>query len=235
VPDSAHKDSPWSKLEVREAAEYAVDRVTIAKEFGYGYLKAPLQIPARQTTAYDANYALGRSYDPAKAKQLLAQAGYPSGFKTTLIIWPGGNKTIAIAEQAYLRAVGIDAELQFANAAKWTSYVGPQGSYHNALLEGPDPSMGSTGLGCITFAMGLYGNNFSQTPDFLQALGAATSAPKQDTTLIRKAFDALANNALIIPLFEIGGGRVEASYVVADFGHRGIPAFSSLQTAWLNK
>ena len=92
MPDSAHADSPWSKLEVREAAEYAVDRATIAEKFGYGYLKAPNQIPPRDTTAYDANYALARNYDPAKAKQLLAQAGYPNGFKTKLIVWPGGNK-----------------------------------------------------------------------------------------------------------------------------------------------
>ena len=48
VPDSAHPDSPWSKLEVREAAEYAVDRATIAEKFGYGSSKRPTtRSPAR--------------------------------------------------------------------------------------------------------------------------------------------------------------------------------------------
>ena len=177
APDSAHPDSPWSKLEVRQAAEYAVDRATIAEKFGYGYLQAPNQIPPRSTTAYDPNYSLGRNYDPAKAKELLAQAGYPDGFKTSLIVWQGGNRDIAIAEQQYLAAVGIQADVQFADLGKWSSYIGPQGTYHNALLEGPDPSQGPTGLGCVSFALFLYGNNLQKPPELMQAYAAATSSP----------------------------------------------------------
>ena len=143
VPDSAHEDSPWSKLEVREAAEYAVDRATIAEKFGYGYLEAPNQIPPRDTTAYDANYALGRNYDPAKAKELLAQAGYPDGFKTTLIVWPAGNRDIALAEQQYLAAVGIQAEVQFADAGKWNSYVGPHGNVPQRPARRAGPGAGA--------------------------------------------------------------------------------------------
>ena len=235
VPDSAHADSPWSKLEVREAAEYAVDRATIAQKFGYGYLQPPNQIPPRDTTAYDANFALGRTYDPAKAKELLAQAGYPNGFKTTLIVWPAGNHDIALAEQQYLAAVGIKVDVQYTDAGKWTSYVGPQGTWHNALLEVADPAQGSTGIGCVNFALFLFGSNWQKPPEFMQALGAATSAPAGDVNLIRATTDVLTKNALLIPLYEIGGGRVEQPYVVADFGHRGLPAFSSLETAWLNK
>jgi ABC-type transport system substrate-binding protein len=235
VPDSAHADSPWSKLEVREAAEYAVDRATIADKFGYGYLQPPNQIPPSDSTAFDANYALARNYDPAKAKQLLAQAGYPDGFKTTLIIWPGGNRDIALAEQAYLAQVGIQADVQFADFGKWSSYIGPQGTYNNALLEGPDPAQGPTGLGCVTFAVGLYGNNMQKPPELMQALNAATTSPTPDVGLIRATTDILGKNALLIPLWSIGSGRVEQPYVIADFGQRGIPAFSSLETAWLNK
>jgi peptide/nickel transport system substrate-binding protein len=77
VPDSANQDSPWSKLEVREAAEYAVDRATIAKQFGYTYLQAPNQIPPRDSQAYQNPYPLARNYDPAKAK--LNRAGFPGG------------------------------------------------------------------------------------------------------------------------------------------------------------
>jgi ABC-type transport system substrate-binding protein len=234
VPDSAHQDSPWSKLEVREAAEYAVDRVTIAQKFGYGYLQAPNQIPPRDTTAYDANYALARNYDPAKAKQLLAQAGYPDGFKTTLIVWQGGNRDIALAEQQYLAAVGIQAEVEFTDLGKWTSYSGPQGPYHNALLEMPCVSQGPTGIGCVNFALALFGSNWQKPPELMQALGAATSAPTPDVSLIRATTDIITKNALLIPLWEAGSGRVEQPYVVAEFNTRGLP-LSSLQTAWLNK
>jgi len=235
VPDSAHADSPWSKLEVREAAEYAVDRAAIAQKYGFGYLKAPDQIPPRDTAAYDPNYVPGYNYDPAKAKQLLAQAGYPNGFKTTLIVWPAGNRDIALAEQQYLADVGIKADLQFADAGKWTSSVGPQGTWHNALLEAPDPAQGPTGLGCVNFALALFGSNWQKPPELMQALGAATSALTPDVSLIRATTDIITKNALLIPLWEAGSGRVEAPYVVAEYGHRGLPAFSSLETAWLNK
>ncbi len=235
VPDSAHADSPWSKVEVREAAEYAIDRAAIAQKFGFGYLQAPDQIPPRDSAAYDAKYALARNYDPAKAKELLAQAGYPKGFKTTLIVWPAGNHDIALAEAQYLAEVGIQAEVQFPEAGKFNSYTGPVGTYHNALLEGPDPMQGPTGIGCINFALFLYGNNMQKPPEFMQAFSAATSAPTSDISLIRATTDVLTKNALLIPLYEIGGGRVEQPYVVADFGHRGLRALSSLETAWLNK
>jgi peptide/nickel transport system substrate-binding protein len=234
VPDSAHQDSPWSKLEVREAAEYAVDRATIAQKFGFGYLQAPNQIPPRSTTAYDANYALARNYDPAKAKQLLAQAGYPNGFKTTLIVWAAGNRDIALAEQQYLAAVGIQADVQLPDMGKWATYVGPQGTYQNALLEGPAPAQGPTGIGSVSFALFLFGNNWLKPPELMQAFGAATSAPTLDVSLVRATTDILGKNALLIPLYEIGSGRAEQPYVVADFGHRGFPV-SSLETAWLNK
>ena len=235
VPDSAHADSPWSKLEVRQAAEYAVDRVTIADKFGYGYLQPPNQIPPSDSTAFDANYALARNYDPAKAKQLLAQAGYPDGFKTTLILWPGGNRDIALAEQQYLAQVGIQAEVQYADFGKWSSYIGPQGSYHNALLEGPDPAQGPTGLGCVSFALSLYGNNMQQPAELTEAYAAATTSPEPDVSLIRATTDILAKNALLIPVWSIGSARVEEPYVIADFGTRGLPTFSSLETAWLDK
>ena len=235
VPDSAHADSPWSKLEVREAAEYAVDRAAIAQKFGFGFIQPPNQIPPRSTTAYDANFALARNYDPAKAKELLTQAGYPNGFKTTLIVWPAGNHEIALAEQEYLAKVGIQAEIQFADSGKWNSYTGAQGTYHNALLEAPDPAQGPTGLGCVNFALFLFGSNWQKPAELMQAVGAATSAPTPDVSLIRAATDSMSKNAVLIPLYEIGSGRAEAPYVVADYGTRGLGAFYDIQTAWLNK
>ena len=234
VPDSVHEDSPWSKLEVREAAEYAVDRATIAEKFGFGYLKPPNQIPPRDTTAYDANYAIARNYDPAKAKELLAQAGYPNGFKTSIIVWPFGDRNIALAEQQYLAAVGIQADVQLPEAGKFNSYTGPQGTYHNALLEIPVPAQGPSGLGCVTFATSLFGDNWQKPPELLQALAAATSAPTAEVSLVRAATDVLTKSALLIPVYETGYGRADAPYVVAEFGKRGLVQ-DSLERAWLNK
>src|SRR3546814_12367739 len=50
-------------------------------------------------------------YDPAKAKALLAEAGYPDGFKVTFYAYRDRPYSEAVTN--YLRAVGIEADLQF--------------------------------------------------------------------------------------------------------------------------
>jgi len=98
-----------------------------------------------------------------------------------------------------------------------------------------DGSQGPTGLGCINFALFLFGSNWQKPPELMQAYAAASSSPAPDASLVRATTDVLTKNALIIPLFETGSGRAEQPYVVAEFGTRGLPTTSSLETAWLNK
>ena len=81
IPDTANSDSPWSNQKVREAVEYAIDRETIAKALGYGYWQAPYQIPPRDFQPMILISTLGRKYNLDKAKQLLTEAGYPTGFR----------------------------------------------------------------------------------------------------------------------------------------------------------
>jgi peptide/nickel transport system substrate-binding protein len=52
-------------------------------------------------------------YDPAKAKELLSQAGYPNGFKTTMYVMSNVDRDIAVAMASMLEAVGIQAALEF--------------------------------------------------------------------------------------------------------------------------
>jgi ABC-type transport system substrate-binding protein len=235
VPDSKHPTSPWSKLEVREAAEYAIDRATIAKQFGFGYMTVPDQVPPADTTAYQANYSLARNYDPAKAKQLLAQAGYPTGFKTTLIEWPGANKQIALVEAAYLKAVGIQVDIKYTDMGKWNSYTGPVGDYQNAIAEGPCVSQDPVGIGTVSFALLLYGNNMQQPADFLTAYGKANTAETVTPALVQAATDILTKDALVIPVWDLGGGRVQAKYVqTPQWKTRGLPTIIGLETAWMS-
>jgi peptide/nickel transport system substrate-binding protein len=113
IPDSANEDSPFSKQKVREAVSYAIDREGIVKARGFGIWTAAYQFQPDTQPTYikDLPKTL---YNPAKAKQLLAEAGYPNGFKTKIIVMPAMvDRDAMIAVQKNLTDVGIQAEMEF--------------------------------------------------------------------------------------------------------------------------
>lgn len=109
IPNSAKEDSPFADAKVRQAMCYAIDEKALAETFGYGLLQTTNQwaVPGSITYSDDVQ---GYPYDPEKAKELLAEAGYPDGFDTTLTTNPT-NKDIFTAAAAMLSEVGIRCEV----------------------------------------------------------------------------------------------------------------------------
>ena len=102
--------NPLTKLKARQAIFHAIDRVKIAKELIGGGARVP-DAPCYPTQfGCDANAAVRYAYDPALAKNLLAEAGYPDGFETELVSYVLPPITGAV--QTYLKAVGIAATVQ---------------------------------------------------------------------------------------------------------------------------
>jgi ABC-type transport system substrate-binding protein len=120
TPDSKNPESILAKKKVREALEYATNREAIAKAVGYGFMIGVNQIA---DPSYPAGYIpdlKGREYNPAKAKQLLAEAGYPNGFKTRIIAQTEMvNKDAFVALQSQWKEVGVDVALDFVTRAKF--------------------------------------------------------------------------------------------------------------------
>src|SRR5262245_45599202 len=72
---------PFDKKEVRLAINYAIDRDAIVKGL-YGGFGTPAVNPMPPTLWGYNTSVVAYPHDPAKAKELLAQAGFPNGFKT---------------------------------------------------------------------------------------------------------------------------------------------------------
>ena len=122
IPDSANPDSPFADKKVREAVAYAIDREAIAKARGFGYWEPENQFAFPEHSAYFKDYN-GPTYDPEKAKSLLAEAGYPNGFKTKIIPMPFVvDRDAPIAVQAFLNAVGIQTEVEFPEMSRYRHY-----------------------------------------------------------------------------------------------------------------
>ena len=90
--------NPLGNQLVRQALNYAIDRKTIAKSLLQGYGQAVNQVGAPGTSDYLTAAANQYPYDPAKAKALLAEAGYPDGFSSTMVAFSQNPPTGDIAQ-----------------------------------------------------------------------------------------------------------------------------------------
>ncbi len=101
-------DNPYVKLKVRQAINHAINRGSIAKNLIGGQSRTVYSacFPSQFGCEQDVKQY---EYNPEKAKKLLAEAGYPDGFETTLFGYR--NRPFAEAMIGDLAAVGIKAKL----------------------------------------------------------------------------------------------------------------------------
>jgi peptide/nickel transport system substrate-binding protein len=110
------RTGPLSKLEVRQALNYGIDRQTMATGLLKDTADPAFQIAPKASLAYQKSNDL-YSYDPTKAKRLLAQAGYPNGFKMTVSYPTSGSGNMQPGPmnqelQSDLAKIGVKVELK---------------------------------------------------------------------------------------------------------------------------
>jgi len=137
-------EKPFDDMKVRQAVNYAIDTAKVQKLLK-GQAEALNQVYPAGMPGHDAE-ATFYTYDPEKAKQLLAEAGFADGFKCTFY---GHNvdpfPTLAQAIQADLKAVGIDASIKLMDRATYWDFISMKGSNAGIGLSDwyqdfPDPS-----------------------------------------------------------------------------------------------
>jgi len=109
-PEQWDAKSPWHDVRVRQAAPLALDLKTInqALTLGFSHVHGSL-IPDNFEFFWKPPEPV---YDPEKARQLLAEAGYPDGFDAGFYNCDGSYANLAEATNNYLGAVGIRAKLR---------------------------------------------------------------------------------------------------------------------------
>ncbi|MGH3206594.1 MAG: ABC transporter substrate-binding protein [Trebonia sp.] len=198
--------SPLSNLKVRQAMNDAVDRSSLAQGLGGGSAVPTDEFAIPGTTGYDPAAASTYSFDVAKAKSLLAQAGYASGFKLNVLdtLALDANGDIGAALKTELAAVGIDVTLtetpspaQFIPAALSKQY--------DAVIW-PLSQNGDDGFPyAVQFAMAPFTNAFGTTSSQLSSLMAAAGelSGTAASAAYQKLDDYLTDNAWFVPLFSL--------------------------------
>jgi peptide/nickel transport system substrate-binding protein len=132
------QDKPLANVKVRQAINYAFDTKALLKAVGSGYGTTTTQIFPTNSPGYDKSLDSAYKYNPTKAKQLLAEAGYPNGFtitepSSTLL---GATTYTLLAQQ--LKAVGITVKFTDPGNNLIADVLAPKwGSTYFILQEDP--------------------------------------------------------------------------------------------------
>jgi peptide/nickel transport system substrate-binding protein len=123
--------APFTDIKVRKALQKAIDRESMAKNYFGGTVDgtpAGMISPAFKGYAFDyAGWSQTLkdeyTYDPAATKKLLADAGYPDGFKTNAVTSSGGDLQALQVFKAYLLDVGVDMEIKTVDPSIFFSFI----------------------------------------------------------------------------------------------------------------
>ncbi|MGH7926478.1 MAG: ABC transporter substrate-binding protein, partial [Candidatus Binatia bacterium] len=193
---------------VRQAVNYAIDREALTKRVlkGYAY---PMDGPVGPDQyGYSPEFSPKYTHDPAKAKELLAQAGYPNGFEVDFLVPVGQyNKVKDVAEAigGMLKEVGIRANLRTQDQQSGFAAIqnGKVGMYIFGRGGVVDPSEYLHQY----FRTGVTKRLEFSNPKVDAALRAeqASFDPAQRVKLLQKAMSLLLDEAPIAWLYQYQG------------------------------
>ncbi|GGC46257.1 ABC transporter substrate-binding protein [Siccirubricoccus deserti] len=190
--------NPLTNLKVRQAIWHAIDRETIANRLITGGSRVPPAPCYPSQFGCDGAAAVLYDYNPAKAKALLAEAGFANGFEIEMVSYVTPQWTASV--QSYLAAVGIRArvnQMQVAAAVQraWEGrnplYMGSWGSYSVNDVSAILPVMFGGGS-----------DDYARDPE-LQALiarGGSTTDEEERKTAYSAAIRRATENAYWLPL-----------------------------------
>jgi peptide/nickel transport system substrate-binding protein len=127
------KGGPIADVRVRQAIDYAIDKKALFKSITQDYGRFLDGQMVGPNSVGRSSKIKARPYDPAKAKQLLADAGYSAGAVTVAFDYSQGryyrDKEMAQAISAYLDAVGIKVKQNPMESGAWLNrlYTGTWG------------------------------------------------------------------------------------------------------------
>ena len=200
--NSKDPNSPFSDKRVRQAVEYAIDRESITKSLGSGFT---LPVNTIIPDGPEVPDKLARGYNTEKARQLLAEAGYPNGFKIKLMAPTFAARDFLGATQDHLAKVGIDVDLEFHTYPTQIAYS-VKGGLGNNLLLGKIPGLQDIPLYTAKCSLASTSNwyvEIARTPGFDDLLEQALvqKDSKKVRSLLQQMEKLAYNDAMHIPLW----------------------------------
>jgi peptide/nickel transport system substrate-binding protein len=199
---------------VRQAMIYAIDRATICQEVLYGYCETPLTNVRQVSPAWalPTEDVIEYAYDPEKARELLAEAGWDSSSELTLLTRSGisyVDRAITIA-QAQLAEVGINFTLRNVDVATLLElFEVNDGSWQAFWVSGANFSVDPSAMATYASCDSRYpaGGNTSQycdpETDALWGPGLAATDPEERAAIYQEIFRRMNQDPAEVYLYVV--------------------------------
>jgi peptide/nickel transport system substrate-binding protein len=201
-PDQWDATSPWRDERVRRAASLAIDREGINQALTLGYSKITgSTIPETFDFYWQPPAPV---YDPARAKQLLAEAGYPNGFDAGEFYVDASYSNVGEATLDNFLAVGIRVKLRpLERAAFFDAYSHKK--LKNVLLSGSGAfGNAATRLEAFVVKNGAYTYGSYPDIDALFAQQARELDRKQRQQMLNKMQQLIVERTIYAPIWQLG-------------------------------
>jgi peptide/nickel transport system substrate-binding protein len=199
---------PFDDIRVRKAFSYAVSREEVAafmgKSLAVPIYSAALAPPAPGALTKEEAEKAGVVYENniEKAKQLLAEAGYSTGFNTTIIAHPTlPDKNMAVAVQSDLSKIGITCDVQYPTTTAFTA-IQQGGTWKNGVLFSPTNAWGNPNVAISRYLTpsGKFCQSTKKPDGFDELLKQSLTSPEADPALVKQLEDVIYNDCTIIPI-----------------------------------
>ena len=213
-PDQWDPKSPWHDVRVRKAAGLALDYDTINDALTLGHSLITGSIVPR---SYDYYWQPPKpSYDPARARALLAEAGFRGGFDAGDYYCDSSYSNLGEAALNSLREVGITAKLRPIERAAF--YKGYSEKKYRNIIQGGSGAFGNAATRMETFVVkdGAYAYGSYPDIDDLFSRQADTTDRAKREAILHRMQQLVNERAIYAPLWQLGflcgqGARVQES------------------------
>ena len=218
---------PFDNKLVREAVSLAIDRQAIidGAMFGQG---TPIGTHFAPHNPDYVDLLANSPHDPARAEELLAEAGFPDGFSTTLKLPPPsyarrGGEIIA----SQLRAVGIDAQITNLEWAQWIEEVFTNHDFGLSIVSHTEP------MDIGIYADPKYYFQYDN-PEFQAVMEQlnATTAPLARSALLKQAQTIISEDYVNGYLFELAIATVAKAGLQGLWVNQPTAAVDLTQVSW---
>ena len=200
-----HEVAPFDNVLVRQAINYAINKEDIIIMARDG-LAEPANTVAKYPYVFGATYDTKTyNYDPEKAKELLAEAGYPDGFDMGAIQALSGAyfEKVAQVVQANLADIGITSTIELRESATYQTDISA-GNYTmavNGRTTSPDFSFFDVFYDSAQIGAGNGARFSNERVDELFALGKSTLDADERIAYYNEIINIVQEDATYAPVF----------------------------------